>query len=105
MIRVTLHYRGEEITGFECRGHAGYAPEGRDIVCAAVSALTTTCCNALETVAGVKPRVKASSGSMVLSVPPGSGRDAQVILLSLRQGMRDIAEEYAQYLQLNESQA
>ena len=105
MIRVTLRYRGEEIAGFECRGHADYAEAGQDIVCAAVSALTTTCCNALETVAGVKPRVKASSGSMILSIPSGSGRDAQVILLSLRQGMRDIADQYAQYLQLNESQA
>ena len=42
-------------TGFSVRGHAGYAEAGSDIVCAAVSALTTTCVNAMESVAGVLP--------------------------------------------------
>ena len=105
MIRISIHQQGEAITGFECRGHAGYDRSGRDIVCAAVSVLATTCVNALEAVAGVKPRVQAASGQMTVSVDPSAGHDAQVILLSFRQGMRDIAEEYAQYLQLNELQA
>ena len=38
MTRVTF----AELNGgwwFECRGHAGYAPKGQDIVCAGVSAL------------------------------------------------------------------
>ena len=105
MIRVTLHSQGDLITGFECRGHAGYDREGKDIVCAAVSILATTCVNALESVAGTVPRVKAASGSMTVQVDPNAGRDAQVILKAFRQGMRDVAEEYASYLQLNESQA
>lgn len=58
MTRVTIQRAGETVTGFECKGHSGYAEEGRDIVCAAVSALTTACVNALETVAGVAPRVE-----------------------------------------------
>ena len=102
MIRVTLHRKDDLITGFECLGHAGYAEEGYDIVCAAVSILTTTCANSLESVAGVKPMVKASKGKMVLALPAGSGHDAQVILRSMRQGMRDLAEEYSQYLLLTE---
>ena len=61
MIRVTLHSRGDQITGFECRGHAGFDRAGRDIVCAAVSVLTTTCVNALETVAGVRPEATAKA--------------------------------------------
>jgi hypothetical protein len=102
MIRVTLRSQDGQITGFECTGHAGYAEAGSDIVCAAVSILTTTCANALETVAGVKPQVKASSGRMALSLPQGSGRDAQVILQTLRQGLRDLADEYSQYVLLKE---
>ncbi len=103
MIRITLFHQGEAITGFECTGHAGYAEAGSDIVCAAVSVLTTTCANALETVAGITPQVKAASGKMALSLPPGSGHDAQVILKSLRQGLRDIQEQYPDYLLLTES--
>lgn len=102
MIRVTLHYKGEQIIGFECTGHAGYAPAGSDIVCAAVSILTTTCANALETVAGVKPLVKASNGKMLLALPNGGGRDAQVILQTMRQGLRDLKDGYPDYLLLNE---
>ena len=102
MIRITLHLAGDEITGFECRGHAGYAESGSDIVCAAVSILTTTCANALESVAGVIPEVEAKEGRMRLDLPAGAGHDAQVILLSMLQGLRDVAESYPQYLQLNE---
>ena len=102
MIRVALHSQGGCITGFEVKGHAGYAEAGQDIVCAAVSILTTTCANALETVAGVKPMVKASEGYMLLALPIGSGHDAQVILQTLRQGLRDLAEQYSRYILLNE---
>ena len=102
MIRVTLRMSGGEITGFECKGHAGFAEEGRDIVCAAVSILTTTCVNALESVAGVKPEAQAKDGRMAVSLPADAGHDAQVILRSMRQGLSDLAEEYPAYLQLNE---
>jgi hypothetical protein len=102
MIRVTLHCKDDVITGFECFGHAGFAEAGKDIVCAAVSILTTTCVNALETVAGVSPVVKASSGKMTVLLPGGGGHDAQVIFKTLRQGLRDTADAYSQYLLLNE---
>ena len=102
MIRLTLHSRDGEWTGFECLGHAGFAEAGQDIVCAAVSTLTTTCVNALETVAGVKPRAEASPGKMVLTLPGNAGHDAQVILGAMRQGLSDLAEEYPRYFQLIE---
>ena len=102
MIRVTLHEKEGEILSFECKGHAGFAEAGRDIVCAAVSVLTTTCVNALETVAGVKPQVQARSGLMLVSLPRDAGHDAQVIAKSMRQGLRDLREEYPEYLQLTE---
>ena len=105
MIRLTLHWKGDIITGFECTGHAGYAQAGSDIVCAAVSILTTTCANALETVAGEKPMVKASSGKMILSLPESSGRDAQVILKTMRQGLQDLMDAYPDYLLLKENHA
>ena len=102
MIRLTLHKRDGQWTGFECRGHAGYADEGQDIVCAAVSILTTTCANALETVAGATPQVQAAPGDMRLSLPENAGHDAQVIISAMRQGLCDLAEEYPRYFQLIE---
>ena len=105
MIRCTVHEKGGMITGFECKGHAGFAESGQDIVCAAVSILTTTCANALETVAGVRPLVSAQSGDMFLALPAHSGHDAQVILKAMRQGMRDLAEEYPDHFHLTEHSA
>ena len=102
MIRLTLHETDGLLTGFECRGHAGFAASGQDVVCAAVSILTTTCVNALETVAGVIPEVKVSSGRMRVRVPADAGRDAQVILRAMRQGLRDLAKEYPRYIQFVE---
>ena len=103
MIRVTLHCKGDLITGFECTGHAGFAQEGSDIVCAAVSILTTTCANALESVAGLTPLVKATPGKMILALPNGSGHDAQVILKTMRQGLKDLTDAYPDYLLLREN--
>ena len=36
------------ILGFSTEGHAGYEEEGKDIICASISTLFTTCVNALE---------------------------------------------------------
>ena len=37
-----------QFLGFDCLGHAGYAEEGEDIVCAAISALVINTINSLE---------------------------------------------------------
>ena len=37
MTTVTFHMEGERIVGFTVQGHSGYADEGSDIICAAVT--------------------------------------------------------------------
>ena len=50
MINITVKKRnGISIWILLSRGHAGYAEEGQDIVCAAVSALIINTVNSLET--------------------------------------------------------
>ncbi len=50
MITVIVYQRSDgEYIGFETSGHAGYADEGYDIICAAVSALTVNAVNSVET--------------------------------------------------------
>ena len=49
MIKVTLFKQPDDfIQKFTVSGHSGYAPEGSDIICAAVSALAQTTIGALE---------------------------------------------------------
>ena len=48
MTKITIfRNRDNEFLGFECLGHAGYAEEGEDIVCAGISALVINTVNSL----------------------------------------------------------
>ena len=50
MTKVTIYKNLEkECVGFRVCGHAGYADEGEDIVCAAISILVINTMNAIET--------------------------------------------------------
>ena len=48
--------------GILMKGHAGHHKEGRDIVCAAVSALTCNLINSLENLTEVKIRAETHEG-------------------------------------------
>ena len=49
MITITVKKRNDTYIEFRIKGHAGYAEEGQDIVCAAVSVLIINTVNSLET--------------------------------------------------------
>ncbi len=101
MTTVTLFYSEGNLTGFMCKGHAGFARAGKDIVCAAVSVLSTTCANALESVAGVTPEIEVDDGYMKITLPEGcDNHDAGVILRTFEQGVRDIEASYPKYIHI-----
>ena len=56
MTRVEFFDQDGRITGFSCSGHSGYAEEGSDIVCAAISALTQGAVIGLKEVIGLEAR-------------------------------------------------
>ncbi len=107
MTRCILHLDGSgNYTGFSVRGHTGYAEAGSDIVCAAVSVLTTTCVNAMETVAGVVPHITGGTeGALDAELPKDLStsqlHDCQILLGALRQGLADLVEGYPKYVRLS----
>lgn len=103
MIRITVTKKDGEIISLVCKGHAGYAEEGRDIVCAAVSVLAFTCANALESVTGVKAHVEEKDGFLSIFLPENAGHDAQIVMNTVLQGLRDVCDAYPKYLQLKEN--
>ncbi|MBQ4638975.1 MAG: ribosomal-processing cysteine protease Prp [Clostridia bacterium] len=103
MIRIRVTKEAGEITSLVCQGHAGYAEEGHDIVCAAVSVLAFTCANALESVAHVKAKVEERDGFLSIYLPPNAGHDAQTVMNTVLQGFRDLNDAYPKYLQLKEN--
>lgn len=106
MITVITRRDENGICGLQASGHSGYAEEGSDIVCAAVSVLMTTCVNAMEQIAGVKPEaVQARKAPlMLISLPKGLSpekeHDARIILRAAELGLKDVASEYPQYLKI-----
>jgi len=107
MTTVTLLNVQEMFCGFVCEGHTGYAETGSDIVCAAVSALTLTCANALESVASIQVKVKRRPKDAFLQVllpeimTEEQRHDSQVLLRCLQQGIGDLAAQYPKHVHLS----
>ena len=104
MTTVTFHSEGSRIVGFEVKGHSGYAPEGEDIVCAAVtSAVRLTEC-AINDVLGLEAAVKVSErdASISLKLPRNLEGEAdqvcQTLLAALMLYFVQLQEEYPQHI-------
>ena len=106
MTSVEIIRRDGEIRQICWKGHAGYADAGADIVCAAISVLTSTCVNALESVAGVQPvtRQDEREALMELRLPANlteqQAHDAQIVLGAVLQGLSDLQREYPKYIRI-----
>ncbi|MCR4420822.1 MAG: ribosomal-processing cysteine protease Prp [Clostridia bacterium] len=102
MIRVDLYYRRGRPVGLVVRGHAGYGPHGRDIVCAAVSALAQTAVLALERLLGLKPRVRVEDGYLECFLAGGGEGDpppeAGLIFEVAALGLAEIRRVHPGYL-------
>jgi hypothetical protein len=96
MIKATFYRDSDgDYKGFNVSGHAGFANAGKDIVCAAVSALTINTVNSVDRLTGDSYRVEQDkSGSIKFRFDEKSDGDGQLLLDSLRLGLTEIAKEY-----------
>ena len=108
MTTVTFHTEGGRLTGFEMKGHSGYAPQGEDIVCAALtSAVRLTEC-AVNDVLGLEASVKAREKDAFLSLklPSALGqtneKTCQTLLAALLVHCVQLAEEYPENISVME---
>ena len=100
MTTVTFYSQGSRVTGFEVRGHSGYAQEGEDIVCAAVTSAVRLVECAVNDVLGLEAsvKVKEQDASISLKLPSGLGQTnestCQTLLVALMVHFVQLAEEY-----------
>ncbi len=91
---------------FELSGHAGFAEQGKDLVCAAVSALSIAAVNGLERFLAVPPDVEAVDGFLKCTLRNITEEDldhAQWILQTMFLGIEDIQHAYGEkYLKINQ---
>ena len=103
MITVSITRKNNIIKGFEFTGHAGYAEEGYDIVCSAVSALSINTVNSIEALTKddmVCSEPGEESGFLSFSIEAPS-KEAKLLFDSLELGLNMIVEGYGDdYLEI-----
>lgn len=106
MIRARVGRDGRgRILRLAIRGHAGYAEAGRDVVCAAVSAIAQTALLGLEERLGLHPAVRLASGDFCLDLrglPEADVERAQDILATAVLGLAATAREAGAFVRLQE---
>ena len=90
------------MVGLEVSGHAGFAEAGRDIVCAAVSALVFSAAEGLRAYCKVKTSVEDAATAYKLRVPAGGDERAQAVLETAVSGLHAIAVSYPRHLLVEE---
>ena len=108
MTEVIFHTEASRIVGFEAKGHSGYAEEGEDIVCAAVtSAVRLTECT-INDVLGLEAavKVKEKDASITLKLPGQLGQTNESTCQALMTGLMvhfvQLAEEYPEHISVLE---
>ena len=103
MTKVTVYKNNTgDITGFRCEDHSGFARAGKDIVCAAVSALVLNTINSIEkfTEDDFSGTQDEKNAVITFSLEPGYGRDSQLLLNSFVLGISNIMKENKKYLSI-----
>lgn len=105
MIKVDL-FRNEQglITSYKVSGHAGFAEEGSDIICSAVSALTQAPLLGLERHLQLKPSYVVNQEDGVLEVALNSAPTdlTEAILVTMLYGLQSIECQCPQYVRIKE---
>ena len=110
MTTVAFHVEGNRITGFDARGHSGYAEAGTDIVCAAVTSAVRLVEATVNDVLGLAASVKVRErdASISLRLPGGLGPTAestcQALLTGLMVYLTELHDEYPENIEVLEDE-
>ena len=104
---ITLEVKFDEqgmIKGYKVSGHAGYAEEGEDIICSAVSALTQAPLMGLERHLKLNPVHDVNQKAGILEVALNSAPNdlTEAILRTMLYGVESIAKQCPKYVRIKE---
>ena len=88
--------KNQEILGFECVGHAGFAKFGQDIVCAGISILVQNTINSIQvyTEEGFSCEADEKSGDIRFHFSDIPEHDAALLINSMILGLQGIQSSY-----------
>ncbi|MGN0317223.1 MAG: ribosomal-processing cysteine protease Prp [Lachnospira sp.] len=104
MTHITVYQSSGKIIGFKSEGHSGYAEQGSDIICSAVSVLTLNTINSIEQFTdddfeGAANEQKAFVEIKVVSSPVSE--KTQVLLDACVLGLQSIADNNPKYVSID----
>lgn len=94
MIRAEFFYRKGEPLRFSVSGHAGYAENGKDIVCASVSSAVQMAINGITEIVKTNCLVKVKDGCIECILPPEPRPAAKHFVSALRLQLKNLSEDF-----------
>ena len=107
MTRCEFHTEGERITEFSVSGHSDYDEPGKDIVCAAVSAVVTMAEATINDVCGAKAKVRVKDGEnnrITLTLPASCDEEdtVQAVLAGMLVTLCSLRDDYPDNIEVLE---
>ena len=109
MTTATFHTEGRRITGFTVQGHSGYAAEGEDLVCAAVTSAVRLVEATVNDVMGLCAAVKVREQDTAISfrlpggLAPTAESTCQNLLTGLMVYLAQLHDEYPENIEVMEA--
>lgn len=88
------------LKGFRISGHADGGEYGKDIICAAVSAMSYMTANTITEVIGCKAEIKVKDGDMSLLLTDGDEEKCEAILKGFYLQMSELQHEYSDNIKI-----
>ena len=106
MTRCEFFTEDDRITGFSVSGHSGYAENGQDVVCAAISAVVTMAEATINDVCGgkAKVRVKEADARITLTLPAACEEEEaiQAVLAGMMLYLISLRDDYSDFIEVLE---
>ena len=105
MTKVRFEKRDNRIVKVLCKGHTGFASNGEDVLCAALSAIIQSTALGILKVLGIKAEYKKNpdKGELSLALPDLSqeiSEKAQVLMETMLLSVMDLCEGYPEFIQV-----
>ena len=109
MINITVIKQKQNIKSIQATGHSGYAEQGGDIVCSAVSVLMETLANGLTEIVKAEAKVVVDEAIPHLMVElteqdVEKRKNAQMLMKTIMLGLKGVEGEYGKYIKIKEKQ-
>lgn len=104
MTEITFSFCSKQIHAVDLRGHAGYAAEGEDIVCAAISSAIMLTHALLYDVQKlpIDTIIEDEGAHIRITLPAAQINDGQQGLQALRLHLKELEENYPDYMNVME---